>query len=94
MLPSRTLLYLVVTALALPVVVTVVAGASLLLAGLGDENGAAALRFVAVSAGVVWLLDLVGLVIGLAVQSLGCCPVTPAQEPPRTLDGSTDAPRK
>jgi len=94
MLPARTLLYLVVAALALPVVVTVVAGASLLLAGLGDENGAAVLRFIAVATGVVWLLDLVGLVIALAVQSLGCCPVTPANEPTRTLDGSTDAARK
>ncbi len=80
MLPSRTLLYLVVASLALPVVVTVVAGASLLLAGLGDENGAAVLRFVAVATGVVWVLDLVGLVIALAVQSLGCCAVTPPKD--------------
>jgi hypothetical protein len=80
MVPQRYLLALVISALALPVVVTVIAGAALLLGGLGDETGAAVLRFFAVGAGAVWLIGLVALVLILAVQALGCRP-SPGPDP-------------
>lgn len=60
---------LVAGAILLPVVVTVIWAVSAVLAGMGDTLGGAVLARVALAFGILWVIDLVGLVIvqGLAM---------------------------
>jgi hypothetical protein len=65
--------FLSVLVLALPVLVvtfSVVAGASMLAAGLGDAPGAAALRWVAIAALIVLVVDALLLVAALGIRAV------------------------
>lgn len=72
---------LFLAALGLPVVLVVLAGLALLLAGLDDDSGARFFLRLAVALGGLWVIDLVGLILVGAYRSLGDDAVrTPDQE--------------
>ena len=66
----RAILILLVSALALPIVITVMAGCSMLLAQLGDETGASVVRWIAGGCGLAWVLNLIALILVQAFGSL------------------------
>ncbi len=68
--PRVIVLLLLVGALILPVAISVLFGLAKLLAAMGDSLGAAALDWVALAAGVLWVLDLVALVVVQTIESL------------------------
>ena len=78
--PRRFIFPLLVAAILLPITVCVVTGVAALLGGMGDESGAAALRWIALAGGIVWVIDLVFLVLLLAVWALGSGPDRPDGE--------------
>ncbi len=62
--------WLVVVALALPLVQSLLWWVAGLLKAMGDAPAATVIGHINTAAGVVWLLSLVGLVVTLALQSL------------------------
>ncbi|MBX3412214.1 MAG: hypothetical protein KF708_05800 [Pirellulales bacterium] len=70
MVSRRWLIQLVVAALLLPIVICVLAAVGRLLAGMGDATGGAVLDYLALGAGVLWLVDLIALVILLALEAV------------------------
>ncbi len=68
---KRILTILLATSCFVPIVVLVLLGLERLLAALGDEAGAIALGRFSLAGGVVWTLTLIGLLLALAVQSIG-----------------------
>jgi len=65
------LLVLIVEGLALPIANCIVLAMASLLDTMGDDAGCHVLRYVALAAGVVWLVVLVGLVFVQAIHALG-----------------------
>jgi len=65
------LLVLIVAGLALPIAICIVLALASLLDTMGDAAGCHVLRYVALAAGVVWLVVLVGLVFVQAIHALG-----------------------
>ena len=68
--PRWALLLLLGAALFLPIAVLVVWGVGELLGAMGDAAGGAALRRIALAGGILWALDLLGLLLSGAVNSL------------------------
>jgi hypothetical protein len=66
--------------LGLPVVILVILAFGWVLAGMGDEAGSAVLVRVGQGLGIVWILDLIGLVVVMAGSAL-----MPRDEPPDEL---------
>ena len=66
----RALLFLVAGALILPVAVCVTLGVGLLLGAVGDSAGGAVLSRIALSGGIVWVIDLICLVVVQALSML------------------------
>jgi len=66
----RLLLAMLAIFLALPTVMIVAIGMGYLLAAMGDAGGAVALHRLALALGFLWILDLLGLVAGLAFDRL------------------------
>jgi hypothetical protein len=64
----RILLLLMAAALVLPVAISVLAGVSTLLSALGDAMGGYVLGRIALTCGILWVINLVALII---VQTLG-----------------------
>jgi hypothetical protein len=75
--PRRTIFRLLVAAVLLPITICVVAGVAALLGGMGDDAGAAALRWIALAGGILWVIDLVSLVLLLAISAAGGGPDPP-----------------
>jgi len=75
----RILSWLLGGALFLPIAIVLILGLSRLLAAVGDADGARLLDRMALLAGILWALTLIGLPIVLALQSL-------AVQPPRDED--------
>lgn len=71
MIPQRVLGWLVIAALALPIVISVLVAVGRLLAAMQDAAGAAVLDRLALAGGIVWAVSLIVLVIVLGIQSLG-----------------------
>jgi hypothetical protein len=67
---QNRLFLLVAPAIVLPIATLLVVALSVLVAKMGDPAGGRVLGWIAVGAGLVWLLDLVCLVLALAVQAL------------------------
>ena len=55
----------------LPVAIALVVGVARLLGAMQDESGAGVLDRVALALGILWAIDLVCLVIGMAIDALG-----------------------
>ena len=70
MISKRTLARLLVTALVLPIAICVVWTIAQLLLALGDLHWAGILTRVALGGSILWVVDLIGLLIALAVQAL------------------------
>jgi len=70
LVPKAVVLLLLVGALILPVAISVLFGLAKLLVAMDDPSGGEALSWIALAAGVFWVLDLVSLVIVLAIHSL------------------------
>jgi hypothetical protein len=68
--PRGVVLLLLVVAVLLPVGVCVILALAALLQAMGDVVGARVIAYVAWALGAAWLIDLIGLVVLLAVQSL------------------------
>jgi hypothetical protein len=67
---KRTLLLLVAGALFLPIAIVLLLAVALLLGAMQDEAGQFALNRIALGLGVFWALDLIGLLIVVALESL------------------------
>jgi hypothetical protein len=63
-------LALVTGALLLPIAICVLAGVGALLGALGDSSGAFVLGRTALGVSIFWAIDLIGLIIVLAINSL------------------------
>jgi hypothetical protein len=61
----------VLGALVLPIAISVMVGVGRLLAAMGDPAGAAVLDYLALAAGIVWVVLLVCLVVVLGIAALG-----------------------
>lgn len=64
------LLWLLLTAVLLPIVVCVLFGSSALLRTMGDPSGGGVLRGIALAASVAWGLNLILLLLGSALWCL------------------------
>jgi len=69
--PRWAVMLLSVGAVLLPIAVLVVLGTGELLGAMGDETGGAVLRRIALAGGMLWVIDLLGLLLVLALNSLG-----------------------
>jgi hypothetical protein len=78
---KRTLLLLVAGALFAPIAIVLVLAVATLLGAMQDEAGQYALKRVALGLGMLWALDLVGLVVVLAVNALADEPGEEKNEP-------------
>ncbi len=68
---SRSLLFaMTAAAVILPIAVCLLAATSVLLGGMGDAPARAALGWIAMGVGVVWVLALISLVLVLAICRL------------------------
>ena len=71
MMPPRLLTPLVISALTLPIAISVLAAVGRLLTAMGDAAGGAVLDRVTLAAGIVWVVLLVCLVLVLGIAALG-----------------------
>jgi len=69
--PRWAVVLLIAGAVLLPIAVLVVLGTGELLDVMGDEMGGAVLRRIALAGGMLWVIDLLGLLLVLALNSLG-----------------------
>jgi hypothetical protein len=69
-IPSRVVLILVAAALLLPITICVVFGVGSLLTAMDDSTGGGVLGRIALGCGVLWVVDLIGLVLVLAIGTL------------------------
>lgn len=68
--PRVIVLLLLVGALILPVAISLLFGLAKLLRAMDDSPGAAALDWISLAAGVLWVLDLVALIVIQTIESL------------------------
>jgi hypothetical protein len=66
----RAIFYLLLLALALPIIFIVLLGISHLLDAMADPVGALAVGRIALAAAIIWVVDLVLLVVAQALSSL------------------------
>ena len=71
MLPRSTLTAIVTIAIVLPIVVLVLLGVAGLLSAMQDMGGQAVVRRAAHAAAILWIIDLVLLLVGIGLDSLG-----------------------
>ena len=71
MIPRPLLSTLAVLAVGLPIVVVVLLAVAAMLGAMGDANGQLVVTWVGCAAGILWTIDLVLLLIGLAIETLG-----------------------
>ncbi len=71
LIPRRLVLALIGAAVFLPITLCVIFGVAFLLAGMGDTAGAGVLHRIALAGGILWAVDLIGLLLVLAVGSIG-----------------------
>jgi hypothetical protein len=70
LIPHRTILILIATALLLPITICVVFGVAALLTAMGDSAGGAVLHRVALGCGILWGIELICLLLVLAIGTL------------------------
>ena len=70
LVPTYALLLLTALAVVLPIVICVLLALGRLLEGMGDATGGRVLDAVSLGVGVLWVVDLIGLVLSQAVNSL------------------------
>lgn len=70
LIPHRIVVALIAVTLLLPITICVVFGVSALLNAMGDATGGAVLHRIALGFGILWAVDLIGLVLVLAVGTL------------------------
>jgi ABC-type transport system involved in multi-copper enzyme maturation permease subunit len=68
--PTRCVVFLLVAAVGLPIVLCVVGGVAALLSAMGDEAGGAVLARVALGGGILWVVDLIGLLVAQAINAV------------------------
>jgi hypothetical protein len=73
-------LSMLATALVLLIGLAVILGVGRLIAAMGDSGGAAALDWIALAGGIVLVVDLIGLVLALGVNSLNVPDDEPHEE--------------
>jgi hypothetical protein len=71
LVPPSVVLFLLVGALMLPVAISILFGLGRLLTAMGDSAGGTVLGWIALATGILWSLDLVGLILIQAINSLG-----------------------
>ena len=70
LVPHGIVLSLVTAALLLPIIICVIFGTAALLTAMGDIVGGVVLQRIALGCGLVWVIDLIGLVLSVAVGTL------------------------
>jgi hypothetical protein len=73
-IPKRAVIWLIVGALGLPIAICILAALALLLYAMHDGAGGACVGRVGIGLFVLWILNLVGLVVIQAINSLGDSP--------------------
>jgi len=68
--PKAVTLLLIAGLLVLPISAGVVLAVSALLVAMGDTPGGAALRYIALGCGILWVVDLASLVLAEGLNSL------------------------
>jgi hypothetical protein len=61
---------LIVVTIFLPIILCVVLGVAALLGAMGDTTGGLVLHRIALAGGILWIIDLIGLVLVLAIDTL------------------------
>jgi hypothetical protein len=67
---SKALYILLVAGLLLPIAICVMVALAALLTAMQDAAGGAALRYVALAGGILWVVDLVAIVLVQAIDAL------------------------
>ena len=70
LVPHGVVLALVAVALLLPITICVIFGTAALLTAMGDAAGGAVLYRIALACGIVWVIDLIGLLLLVAIGTL------------------------
>jgi hypothetical protein len=70
LVPHGIVLSLVAAALLLPITICVIFGTAALLTAMGDITGGAVLYRIALGCGIIWVIDLIGLVLLVAIGTL------------------------
>ena len=70
LIPRRFVLTLISVTIFLPIILCVVLGVAALLDAMGDTVGGGVLHRIALAGGVLWVVDLIGLVLVLAINTL------------------------
>jgi len=70
LIPRRCVLTLIVATIFLPIILCVVLGVAALLDVMGDTAGGGVLHRIALAGGILWIIDLIGLVLVLAIDAL------------------------
>jgi hypothetical protein len=70
LIPHRTVLALIATAILLPITICVVIGVAALLQAMGDSLGGVVLHRIALGCGILWGVNLICLVLLLAIGTL------------------------
>ncbi len=71
LIPHWAVVCLIAAAVILPAVICVMLGVAALLGKMGDAPAGSVLKYVAMAGGIVWVVDLIGLVLIQAINSLG-----------------------
>jgi hypothetical protein len=67
---SLAIALLLTGAIILPIAISLVLGAASLLSTMGDTVGGGVLKWIALSCGIIWVLNLILLVLALAINTL------------------------
>jgi hypothetical protein len=86
-IPQRVLVWLLASALGLPIVMCLLYALARLLEAMKDQAGADCLGRVALGLFALWLTSLVGLVVVQAINTLGNSPRAPEDEESIGRDG-------
>lgn len=69
-IPRNALLLLIAIAIVMPIGTCVILAVGRLLEAMGDASGSVVLDWIALAAGIVWILDLICLILAHGINSL------------------------
>jgi hypothetical protein len=69
-IPRQIIASIIAGAIILPIAICLILGVSSLLSAMGDTSGGGVLRWVGLSCGMLWVLNLILLVLAISINSL------------------------
>lgn len=70
-IPRHFIALAIAGAIILPIAICLILAVASLLTAMGDTTGGGAMKWIGLSCGIVWALDLILLVLALGVNALG-----------------------